>query len=124
VKNELAAMGHPTAEELYLSLRAKYPEMSRATVYRNLKILEEAGGIIRVIGSVAGGERFDATVKPHYHFICLKCGAARDLEIPYREGENALIEEKHGVKIEGHRTTFFGYCKDCASKKTDKNGEL
>jgi Fur family peroxide stress response transcriptional regulator len=119
VKAEMMRMGHPTAEELYLSLKDGYPEMSRATVYRNLKVLEENGLITRVVGSVEGGERFDATVAPHCHFICLKCGEAADVEIPFRENrrENEEIEERYGVKIVGYKANFFGYCKKCREEK-------
>ncbi|MDR2090837.1 MAG: transcriptional repressor [Clostridiales bacterium] len=120
VKAELVKLGHPTAEELYLSLKGRYPEMSIATVYRNLRILEEDGLVIRVIGSVDGGERFDATTVPHYHFICLQCGSASDIEIPYRENENAEIEKRYGIKIVGHRANFFGYCKKCKEAENGK----
>jgi Fur family peroxide stress response transcriptional regulator len=115
VKAEMMRMGHPTAEELYLSLRDRYPEMSRATVYRNLKVLEENGLIVRVVGAIEGGERFDATITPHRHFICLKCGEASDIDIPYEENrdESAEIESKYGIKIVGYRANFFGYCKKC-----------
>ncbi|MDR3264235.1 MAG: transcriptional repressor [Clostridiales bacterium] len=113
VKAELKRLGHPTAEELYTALRDKYPEMSKATVYRNLRILEENNAIIRVIGAIDGGERFDADMRPHYHFICLKCGLTADIDDGYMKSADVGIEEKFGYKVVGHRTNFFGYCGKC-----------
>ncbi|MDR3292925.1 MAG: transcriptional repressor [Clostridiales bacterium] len=113
VKNELKAQGHPTAEELYTVLHGKYPELSRATVYRNLRVLEGEGEILRVIGVTDGGERFDATIAPHGHFICLKCGAATDVEIDDMSGTAENVAKRYGVKIIGHRANFYGYCEKC-----------
>ncbi|MDR1905629.1 MAG: transcriptional repressor [Clostridiales bacterium] len=117
VKDELMKLGHPTAEELYIVLKDKYPEMSRATVYRNLKILEESALAVRVIGGVEGGERFDATMEPHYHFICLKCGVAYDIKDEYRATDDAEISKKHNVEIVMHRKNYYGYCEKCAKKE-------
>jgi Fe2+ or Zn2+ uptake regulation protein len=126
VKAEMMRMGHPTAEELFLSLKEKYPEMSRATVYRNLKVLEENGLVVRVVGALDGGERFDATTTPHRHFICLKCGEASDIETPSRDNrdENEEIENKYGIKIVGYRANFFGYCKKCMEENQSDTEKL
>ena len=55
---------HPTADEVYYHVRQEYPNISLATVYRNLAQLKEAGRI-RSVGTVAGQERFDADLHPH-----------------------------------------------------------
>ena len=69
---------HPTAEDLYLSLRAIMPNYSLGTVYRNLSELC-ANGYVMKIASVSGPERYDGCVTPHGHFTCTKCGKVYDL---------------------------------------------
>ncbi|MDR1939959.1 MAG: transcriptional repressor [Clostridiales bacterium] len=119
VKKALAELGHPTAEELYASIKNAYPMLSRATVYRNLGLLANDGVVDRVIGMPDGGERFDATTSPHYHFICLKCGAVSDIDIAYKSDEDRQIEERYGYRVTGHKANFFGYCDKCAGADAD-----
>lgn len=69
---------HPTAEMIYESLRTELPNLSLGTVYRNLKLLEELGKVIRVT-TVDHHERYDAICEEHAHFICDSCGRIIDL---------------------------------------------
>ena len=71
---------HPTAEQIYVSLKSKIPKISLATVYRNLSLLEERGDIAKV--SVVGNmERYDGNTMEHYHFSCTECGAIIDISL-------------------------------------------
>ena len=54
---------HPTAEEIYLAIAAENPLISKATVYRNLKLLSEQGESLR-IPIPDGADRFDFHVAP------------------------------------------------------------
>lgn len=69
---------HPSAEMIYEALRPEMPHLSLGTVYRNLKVLEEIGKVIRVT-SIDHHERYDAICEAHAHFICDKCGRVIDL---------------------------------------------
>ena len=60
---------HPSAEWIYHRLKPQIPDLSLATVYRNLALFQREGRIISV-GVVQNLERFDANVHPHAHFIC------------------------------------------------------
>lgn len=65
---------HPTADVVYHSLRADFPNISLGTVYRNLTLLADLGEIARLrLGD--GVDHFDADTSRHYHFICSECGA-------------------------------------------------
>ena len=50
---------HPSADQIYLEIRAKDPRISRGTVYRNLNILSEEGQITHV--KVPGADRYDCS---------------------------------------------------------------
>ena len=75
---------HPTAEWVYNQLKPTIPDLSLATVYRNLAMFK-AEGTIDSVGVYNGLERFDFRTDPHAHFICRVCGAVSDinwLELP------------------------------------------
>ena len=71
---------HPTAEMVYQWLLPDNPNLSRGTVYRNLKLLAEDGLLMRMHFPV---ERYDACTRQHPHFCCRVCGAVSDLELKY-----------------------------------------
>ena len=58
----LESMGHPTADEIYRSLEPRFPNMSVATVYNNLKMFIEAG-LVRELTYGDNSSRFDADVR-------------------------------------------------------------
>ncbi|WP_312701993.1 transcriptional repressor [Sedimentibacter sp.] len=107
----LGRKDHPTADRLYLDLRAENPNLSRGTVYRNLNILAEGKEIKQL--KTSGADRFDWRLEPHDHIMCTNCGALFDSPLPYKEELDNLIEEYTGFKINLHRTVFEGLCPDC-----------
>lgn len=110
---------HPTAEWIYARLKPVYPDLSLATVYRNLNQLEEAG-MIRSMGSVNGQERYDANVRPHPHVVCTRCGRMVDVEeLPFSEETVHWVEETTGFRIESTSLRFSGLCGECREKEKE-----
>ncbi|AFL88054.1 Fe2+/Zn2+ uptake regulation protein [Terriglobus roseus DSM 18391] len=70
--------GHPTAAEIFDGVNRLDPRSSRATVYRNLKDMVEAG-LVREVAVEGRSARFDAKGIPHHHFICDKCGGVENM---------------------------------------------
>ena len=106
---------HPTAEWIYQKVLPVFPDISLATVYRNLNQLLEAGRI-RSIGVVNGETHFDATVDPHAHLICSRCGAIHDCEDLFSDASLiSIISSKSGYKIQSVSLQFYGLCPDCQS---------
>lgn len=104
---------HPTADWIYHQLRPSFPDLSLATVYRNLTQLKDAG-VIRSVGVVAGQERFDADTHPHTHFICTNCDAVLDLMDVHLPAELVSQAEKDsGCSITGTSLRFTGLCPRC-----------
>ena len=104
---------HPTADWIYQQLRPDYPDLSLATVYRNLAQMK-AAGLIQSVGVVSGHERFDAVVEPHTHFVCTGCHLVRDLrEVTLPEELMAAAEQASGGKITGASLRFSGLCPKC-----------
>lgn len=103
---------HPTAETVYFQIRKEFPRISLGTVYRNLNLLAEQGEILR-LSCGDGVEHFDATVRPHQHFICRNCRAIIDLEMPSIDSIDEVADENFSGKIEGHEIYFYGTCNNC-----------
>ncbi|MEG1049871.1 MAG: transcriptional repressor [Oscillospiraceae bacterium] len=106
---------HPTADEVYTFVSKQYPDISRATVYRNLNYLCETGSVYRV--RVAdGADHFDYQTTPHYHFRCSSCGCVTDVAMPYMENLNGQCEKANGSSVTEHQVFFSGFCADCNKK--------
>ena len=107
---------HPSAEMVHDMLQADHPDISLATVYRNLSRFRDQG-IIQSLGTVHGIERFDANTQPHVHFVCNRCSDIQDLmqmDAPQRLcGEAA----RHiGGQVDACQLMFFGICQCCLAK--------
>ena len=74
---------HPTSADVYEVVRARHPNISRATVYRNLGVLANRGEVLRV-EVPNGADRYDFLNKPHYHAKCRICGGVFDIDMPIR----------------------------------------
>ncbi len=108
---------HPTADVVYMNLRNEFPNISLGTIYRNLTLLADLGELARIrVGD--GVDRFDATLTPHYHFICQKCGCVSDLDIAFMEHIDTVIAPNFTGRIDGHITYFYGECETCQNDST------
>ena len=106
---------HPTAEELYLSLKPNLPNLSLGTVYRNLNMLACDGVILRI--SFKGADRFDGHKTLHYHFRCLECGKVYDIDMPTFDGINLKAQAFAKGHINSHELVFSGVCDECLGAK-------
>lgn len=102
---------HPTADDIYLEVRARDERISRATVYRNLHLLADAGEIRSV--RAPGGERFDGRCDEHGHVVCRSCGAVADAPVPYHFELDADVAARTGFEVFSHATLFEGLCPAC-----------
>lgn len=110
--------GHFTAEEMAKLCADMQPTVSRATVYRSLKEMLEAG----IIRETAFGDKhqhyehlYDEA--KHHHAKCMRCH--QFIEFPDLDEESCYhpILEKQGFKIIGHEMHFYGICKRCQGKE-------
>ncbi len=103
---------HVTAEEVYAAIVTEHPNISRATVYRNLNQLAEMGEIHKL--EVPGGaDRFDHQCHGHYHARCLKCARVFDVDMAYIKDLDKAVRDSHGFEFSGHDIMFKGICPEC-----------
>ena len=105
---------HPTAEWVYHTAKKKIPDLSIGTVYRNLKILVDQG-LVKKLAFGSAFDRYDATVKQHYHFVCEQCGDVRDVDLPIRPDIDTEVEKRNNCTISHHKIDFFGSCEKCSN---------
>lgn len=103
---------HPTAIEVLECVRKQKPDISLATVYRNLELLVEQGEI-RKIDMPDGAAHYDGTLSPHYHLHCRNCNKAFDVWIPEVQKMLEAQTSKSEFVIEGHDVVFEGLCTSC-----------
>ena len=109
---------HPTANEVYDMVRKRLPRIGLGTVYRNLELLAESGVILKL--EVGGTQkRFDATVMPHYHIRCAKCGKVDDIDIPVQEQLESAAHQASNYQILGHHIGFSGICHSCQAQESN-----
>jgi len=68
----LESTEHPCAEAVFRQVRKTFPSISLDTVNRTLLTLSDIGAAFVVEGS-GDAKRFDANLKNHQHFKCVKC---------------------------------------------------
>ncbi len=104
---------HPTAEEIYMTVKAKDPAVSRSTVYRNLGLLVESG-MLKQISMRVGPDRYDYMRKPHNHAMCIKCGKVFDFEYSFEyERISKIVKEQTGLEISTDGIDIEGICDSC-----------
>jgi Fur family transcriptional regulator, peroxide stress response regulator len=104
---------HPNADEVYRMVRKILPQISLATVYRNLHLLAEEGRLreVQFHGDVI---RYDGITGPHEHFYCRKCGMVWDIHRSLPKNAVRSIERRMKSSVERYTLDYYGLCVKCA----------
>ncbi len=125
VEAALAQPGHFPIEALVESLRRRGIRGSKATVYRALPLLTEAGILQEAV--VKGDERsYEAAVgrRHHDHLVCNGCGTVVEFEYPAIEILQREVAVRHGFELEGHHLQLSGRCPACRGRSAGRGGEV
>ncbi|WP_209125847.1 peroxide-responsive transcriptional repressor PerR [Alkalihalobacillus sp. BA299] len=109
------SMTHPTADDIYKALEGRFPNMSVATVYNNLRMFKEVG-IVKELTYGDSSSRFDSVTSDHYHVICTECGKIVDFHYPGLDEVETLAEHVTNFDVSSHRMEIYGTCPDCKKK--------
>ena len=101
---------HFTAEGLRQLLP---PKFGRATVYRTLKILVDAGVLCRVLLEDGDLHYQLSHHGHHHHLLCVHCGSSQDLTGCDIEDVLVTTSARHGFELSGHWLEVYGRCRDC-----------
>ncbi|MBX4161717.1 ferric iron uptake transcriptional regulator [Priestia megaterium] len=111
---------HLSAEDVYLLVKEKSPEIGLATVYRTLELLTELK-IVDKINFGDGVSRYDLRQEGaahfHHHLVCMECGSVDEIQEDLLEDVEEIVEKQWHFKIKDHRLTFHGICHRCQDKE-------
>lgn len=105
---------HPSADDVFTSVRGVIPDISLATVYKSLETLVSCG-LASKLTYGDGSARYDGRTDPHPHARCLTCGQLRDLPGRLDPGSLSGIGQPPGFTVEGVRVELVGVCAECES---------
>ena len=99
---------HPDVEELFARASALDPNISLATVYRTVKLFEEAG-LLDKLEFRDGRARYEDAERDHHdHLIDLNSGEVIEFVDAEIEALQEKIARKLGYELRGHRLELYG----------------
>ncbi len=111
---------HLSAEDVFLLVKEKAPDIGLATVYRTLELLTD----LHVVEKMNFGDgvarydlRHDRHDHHHHHLICIVCGAMQEVMEDGLEELEAHVQRAYRFTVLDHRLDFQGLCAQCASEK-------
>jgi Fur family ferric uptake transcriptional regulator len=124
ILNAIAKRGeHVTFEEVLADVRRVAPNVSPATVYRNLETFSR----YRLIhgNEVAGGKLYElAEEDEHHHLICHKCWGDTKIDGATVQKLFKQLDKQTGFLVLGEHYVFMGLCPACRAAEGDKLGRF
>ena len=106
---------HPSPELVYERVSREIPEISRATVYKNINTFIDAG-MLREVSELHQTNRLDANLDRHHHLICTRCKKVVDYQDDRLDGVRAGKREPGGFQVTEYRVEVRGLCPACRSE--------
>jgi len=107
-KLEYGESDHPDVDELYKRVSKVDPKISIATVYRTVKLFEEAG-ILTKHDFKGGKARYEAMIESHHdHLIDIKTGEIIEFVDDEIEKLQKKVAEKYGYELVDHKLELYG----------------
>ncbi|WP_025721062.1 ferric iron uptake transcriptional regulator [Paenibacillus sp. 1-18] len=110
---------HLSAEDVFMLVKEKAPEIGLATVYRTLELLSE----LHVVEKINFGDgvarydlRGDTTKHHHHHLICVQCGSVDEILEDWLGPLEERLEREYNFTVVDHRLDFHGICYRCKAK--------
>ncbi len=117
---------HLSAEDIYMKVHPKYPNIGLTTIYRTLDVLADLGLVFKFdFGDKRA--RYELAEGPkgahhHHHLICTSCKRVIDYtdfideEIELLNQTEKGLSRKYDFKITNHLIQFYGLCNNCIKK--------
>ena len=107
--------GHFSADELMFEMQKRDVKVSRATLYRSLSQMVDAG-ILSESDFGHGHTHYEVTVgtKPHVHLICTETGDVKEVFSQKLEDALTDLAKKEGFKIKRYKIQVFGVSKNAS----------
>lgn len=118
---------HLSAEDIFLLVKEKAPEIGLATVYRTLDLLTE----LEVVDKISFGDgvsRYDLRKEGidhfHHHLVCMECGSVEEIIEDLLVDVEKTVEDRWEFQVKDHRLTFHGVCKKCQQVRANEKEKI
>ena len=114
LESVFARADHFSADDLLLTMKNEGLDVSRATLYRNLKQLAKAGVLVEAdFGH--GHIHYERAVgsSPHEHLICQICGSVTEVSTSAFSAVVKKVAMSQGFRLDHHQVKIFGVCHQC-----------
>ena len=108
---------HPTPYQVYTDISTLHPEISRATVYNTLNVLQQLGAIVE-INFGTNHTHYETDPSPHVNLICLRCHSVVDYHSAVadqftKNAEFVSLQEAIGFQVMATKVDVLGLCHAC-----------
>ena len=101
-----------SGQNLYRAMQDGPCAMGLATVYRNLRQLQQKG-LVRCRHLPTGEMLYAPMERDQHHLTCVDCGKTLRIENCPLHNLELPLDEKNEFQLLFHTLEFFGICKDC-----------
>ncbi|OUM98092.1 MAG: transcriptional repressor [Paenibacillaceae bacterium ZCTH02-B3] len=117
---------HLSAEDVFMLVKEKFPEIGLATVYRTLELLTEMH-VVEKLNFGDGVARYDLRTESnkhhHHHLICVRCGSMTEIMDDWLLPLEERLEKEYRFRVLDHRLDFQGVCASCREKEEAEGKE-
>ncbi len=118
VDKVMSTRGHFDPEELHYALKDKGAKVSRASIYRTIPLLVDAG----IIGKVENTDKhahYELILgrEHHDHMLCTRCGKVIEFYSRELERLQDRLCQTEGFKGNSHTLEIKGLCRKCAGRR-------
>ncbi|PKP85075.1 MAG: transcriptional repressor [Alphaproteobacteria bacterium HGW-Alphaproteobacteria-2] len=117
------SVDHPDVDALYARAMEIDPRISLATVYRTVKIFQEAGILDRLEFGDGRARYEDAEREHHDHLIDIETGAVIEFVDPDIEALQERIARRLGYRLTGHRLELYAVPLEGDGQDSEENKE-
>lgn len=114
LREVFAVHQHFDVEELYLRLRHQGVKVSKASIYRALRLFVDCG-LVREVDYTDGHWHYEHIYGhgDHSHLRCLGCGDIVEFATPPFQSQEEHLAQAHGYRIISQQWEVKGYCPRC-----------
>jgi Fur family peroxide stress response transcriptional regulator len=104
---------HPSAQQIFQEVQKAYPDISLATIYNTLGMLERLG-FLKML-EVEPDNRCETNLSQHINLICDICGKIQDMEGDLTINSEEVLQN-FGFQVLDSRLEYHGVCYDCRAR--------
>ena len=110
---------HPSAEQIYQTLKIDYPTISLGTIYKTLHLMQDLS-LIQELGFKDGSIRYEPNMELHINLVCRSCVKIHDYKPENIEIFWKKIISNLEFKPEGQRIDIYYQCEECKNSVIKK----